>query len=106
MKPLKTLAILVVCWLFTSLSAHVYAQTTINLSSPGTLKNVAEIENVTHLIVTGTIDARDVKFMRDNMPNLAVLDLSGVTIAAYTGNEGTAPTDSKHNLYTSTYPCQ
>ena len=46
---------------------------------------------VTNLTVTGTIDARDFKTMRDNMPLLAVLDLSGVTIAAYTGPDGTHP---------------
>ncbi|MDR0682684.1 MAG: hypothetical protein LBG15_12700, partial [Dysgonamonadaceae bacterium] len=43
-----------------------YAQTTVNLSSPGTLKNVADITSVTDLILTGSIDARDVAFICDN----------------------------------------
>lgn len=37
----------------------------------------------TQLVVTGTIDARDFKFINENMPNLVSLDLSGATIAAY-----------------------
>jgi hypothetical protein len=44
---------------------------------------------VTNLTLSGTIDARDVQFIRENMPVLSVLDLSGVTIEAYTGTEGT-----------------
>ena len=43
---------------------------------------------VTNLTVTGTIDARDFKTMHDNMPSLTVIDLSGATIAAYTGTGG------------------
>jgi uncharacterized repeat protein (TIGR02543 family) len=90
MKSIKKLAVLVICWLFTSLSADVYAQTTINLSSPGTLKNVADIKSVTQLTITGVIDARDFKFMRDSISNLAELDLSGAAISAYYGNDGTS----------------
>jgi hypothetical protein len=82
---------LVVCWLFVSLSAHLDAQTTVNLSSAGTLKDVAGIENVTHLMLTGEIDARDVAFMNNSIPYLAELDLSGTTIVGYKGEEGTDP---------------
>jgi hypothetical protein len=89
MKTLKKLALLVVCWLFASLSAQMYAQTTINLSSAGTLKDVANITSATDLILTGYIDARDIAFIRDNIPNLTVLDLGGVIIAEYTGEGGT-----------------
>jgi len=47
------------------------------------------LSGVTNLTVTGTIDARDFVTMRDNMPLLAILDLSGATIAAYSGTDGT-----------------
>lgn len=57
-------------------------------SAGGTLSTVNE------LTVTGTIDARDFKMMRDSMPVLAVIDLSGVYIAAYTGTDGTYNTNS------------
>ncbi len=49
----------------------------------------AELQTVTDLAITGTIDARDFKAMRDDMPLLAVLDLSEVTITAYSGVNGT-----------------
>ncbi|MDD4671396.1 MAG: leucine-rich repeat protein [Bacteroidales bacterium] len=66
---------------------------TADVPTAGTLSTVASsyLTTVTNLTVTGTIDARDFKTMRDNMPLLAVLDLSGVTIAAYTGPDGTHP---------------
>jgi hypothetical protein len=39
---------------------------------------------ITKLTLIGSIDARDFKTMRDEMPVLAEVDISGVTIAAYT----------------------
>jgi photosystem II stability/assembly factor-like uncharacterized protein len=48
----------------------------------------AELSNTTNLKITGTIDARDFKTMRDNMPLLSDLDLSGVIIQAYSGTAG------------------
>jgi uncharacterized repeat protein (TIGR02543 family) len=63
----------------------------------GTLRDVSGIETVTHLTLTGTINARDVKLMRDNMPFLTELDLSGATVVAYSGEGGTSP-------YSSSYP--
>lgn len=45
---------------------------------------------VTHLVINDTIDSRDFKTMRDNMPNLSTIDLSNAVIAAYNGYEGTA----------------
>ena len=41
------------------------------------------LSTVTNLIVTGTIDARDFKTMRDDMPALTDIDLSGANVAAY-----------------------
>ena len=65
---------------------------TINVSA-GTLFESLTIDErnlITSLTITGTIDARDFKTMRDKMPLLAKLDLSGATIAAYIGSEGTS----------------
>jgi uncharacterized protein (TIGR02145 family) len=69
---------------------------TIQVNTAGTLSSLltaGELNYVTSLTVTGTIDARDFKTMRDNMPNLGVVDLSGTNIAEYTGTEGTYSTD-------------
>jgi len=43
---------------------------------------------LTSLTITGTMDARDFHALM-NIPNLSVLDISGVTIAAYSGTGGT-----------------
>lgn len=60
--------------------------------TPGSLSTVLttiELGTVTNLTLTGTIDARDFKTMRDEMPLLKEIDLTGTTIVAYTGAEGT-----------------
>lgn len=65
---------------------------TIHLSAPALLCEAftdSEKSQVTHLTITGSMDARDFKFMRDDMPNLSVLDLSNVSIIAYKGLKGT-----------------
>lgn len=49
-----------------------------------------EKDTITRLTLIGTIDARDFKTMRDDMPLLAELDLSRVTVVAYEGSEGTS----------------
>jgi hypothetical protein len=51
---------------------------------------------VTSLTITGTIDARDFLVMRDNLPALSVINLSAVTIAAYTGTQGTQGSDNNY----------
>lgn len=52
------------------------------------------LSTITSLTITGTIDARDFKVMRDNMPLLATLDFSAVNIATYTGTAGTGAASS------------
>ncbi|MDD5183671.1 MAG: leucine-rich repeat protein [Paludibacter sp.] len=71
----------------------------INLTAGGLAAALtsAELSTISNMILTGTIDARDFKTMRDNMPQLAYLDISAVNIVAYTGNSGTIGT------YTNTY---
>lgn len=65
---------------------------TINLTAGGDLYYALtswERANVTNLTITGKIDASDFLVMRNVMPALAVLDISGTTIETYTGTEGT-----------------
>jgi len=54
-----------------------------------------ELSTITDIALMGTVDARDFKTIRDNMPALANLDLSAVNIVAYQGNDGT----SRSSLY-------
>jgi M6 family metalloprotease-like protein len=62
-----------------------------SLSSAGTLKDsIPNAYFAAKLTVAGNIDARDIKFIRDNMPVLENLDLSGATIVRYTGADGPA----------------
>lgn len=44
----------------------------------------------TDLTVSGNIDARDIKFMRDSLPVLSVINLEDATIRSYSGNGGTS----------------
>jgi hypothetical protein len=55
-----------------------------------------QLATITSLTLSGTIDARDFKTMRDEMPALTDIDLSGVTIVAYSGTEGT---DRNNGIY-------
>jgi len=83
----KLLSFLFVLLLTYSVSAQVIK--TQAVTTPGTLATLASayLTTVTNLTLTGNIDARDVFTIRDAMPALAVLDLSGVSIKAYNGND-------------------
>jgi len=48
-----------------------------------------QLETITKLTIQGTIDAQDIRFMRDSMPQLSYLDMSNVIIAEYKGDKGT-----------------
>ena len=88
----KILSIIVLALLTTIASAQITK--TINVATPGTLTTLLttnEKTTVTNFTVTGNIDTRDVKCMRDEMTVLAVLDLSAVSIKAYNGSDGTNP---------------
>jgi len=70
---------------------------TLNVTAAGTLNTLiapTEKTTITDLTLTGSIDASDVKFLRDEMPALTNLDLSASNIAAYTGTGGTYSTAS------------
>lgn len=78
-----------------SVLTHAQVSKTLNITTPGTLSTALtadELATVTDLTLTGSIDARDFKTMRDLMPVLAVIDMTGVSIAEYNGTEGTAGT--------------
>lgn len=65
---------------------------TVNLSTPGTLSTSLtqnEKTTVTHLTVTGSIDVRDIKYMRDLMSVLSNIDITNTSIQYYSGTEGT-----------------
>ncbi|MEI8087574.1 MAG: leucine-rich repeat domain-containing protein [Paludibacter sp.] len=66
--------------------------TTVSGIRPGGLEKAVILCSafVTHLVITDSIDSRDFVTMRDNMPNLTVVDLSNAKIVAYNGYEGTA----------------
>ncbi len=88
---MKKLSLIVLCFCFTLLM-HAEVVKTADVSA-GNLKAVLtteELSSVTNLMLTGTIDARDFKTMRDDMIVLAELDLSGVSIVAYNGPDGTS----------------
>lgn len=88
--------------LFTLLANVLTAQIskTIDVTTPGSLSTLLTTEEkttVTDLTLTGNIDARDVKCMRDEMTVLANIDISVVSIMEYTGADGTVS-------QTTTYP--
>jgi len=54
-------------------------------NTPGKLASIVDDDTqITTLIVTGTMDARDFRFIADSLRELTTLDLSQVTIKAYT----------------------
>jgi hypothetical protein len=61
------------------------------VTQPGTLHDAvgSKLASVTKLIITGSIDDRDFKTMRDEMPLLSELDLSDGVIVEYAGTDGT-----------------
>lgn len=74
-----------------------FSQTTFNLSSAGTLSVLAEqagikVDTITRLKLTGSMDARDFKTIRDLMTSLEDLDISSAEICYYKGTDGTIGT--------------
>jgi hypothetical protein len=67
---------------------------TVNITAGGLASalTASEKSTITNLTITGTIDARDFKTMRDNMDILKVIDIEAVSIVAYHGAEGTEST--------------
>lgn len=57
----------------------------INVASAGELSSAVEDKSADRLVVKGVIDARDLKFIAEEMTSLETLDLSGAQIVAYKG---------------------
>jgi len=71
-----------------SIFGHAQVTKTINLETSGSLSTLLtedEKSTITDLTVTGTIDARDIKCMRDQIAHITNLDLSNSNIATYEG---------------------
>lgn len=86
---MKKASFLIVCMLC-SFFATAQLNKSLTNTSGGltTALTLYEKNNVTHLTLRGTIDARDFKTMRDEMLKLVWIDLSQATIEAYSGNAG------------------
>ncbi len=66
---------------------------TYNVPKAGQLKSqlsAKEASNVTHLFLSGRINARDFQLLRDSISHLEVLDLSNVNVATMVGKGGTS----------------
>lgn len=82
-----------------ALAAHAAVATaqvskTYFVSKAGTLVSMMteeEANSITHLTLTGKINAIDFKHLRDEFKNLEVLDISNASITMYSGKEGTYP---------------
>lgn len=72
----------------------------VNVANAGTLSTLltaSEKLTVTDLTVTGNIDARDFKFMHEDLAVLSVLDMSNVNIMKYNGLGGTINDNMSYN---------
>lgn len=86
-----------------NLQANFYRELTVNMPEGGNLRDsVYDSNSVSKLTVTGNIDARDIKFMRDNLPLTTYIDLSNAHIATYTGSDGTV--DGNYYYAENTFP--
>jgi len=84
----KTISFLIL--LCFTVMLHAQVSKTVNCTAGGLAAALTSNEktSVTNLTITGTIDARDFKAMRDSMILLEELDLNDVTIVAYSGAGG------------------
>lgn len=84
-----------------SLEATAQMSKTYFVSKPGTLISMMtqeEANKVTHLTLTGKLNAEDFRHLRDEFPSLKVLDVSNAEIKMYSGKSGTYP-DGKFYIY-------
>lgn len=71
------------------------------VGKPGTLISMMtedEANSITHLTLTGKINAEDFKHLRDEFTNLRILDISNADIRMYAGKSGTYP-NGKFYIY-------
>jgi uncharacterized protein YjdB len=84
----KILLLLLSCCFAVLLQAQVSKTVSCTAGGLSALLTSTEKSSITNLTLTGIIDARDFVTMRDNMPVLAVIDISGVAIVAFTDTQG------------------
>lgn len=80
---------------------------TFYVSKPGTLISMmteAEANSITHLTLTGKLNAEDFRHLRDEFAQLKVLDISNAEIKMYAGKSGTYPTASSTSTCPTSYP--
>jgi Leucine-rich repeat (LRR) protein len=100
---MKKTIILAISVCFSLIShAQVAKALTINAGKLSSALTSIEKSTITNLTLTGTIDDRDFKTMRDEMPALSELDISGATVTAYNGTDGTYP--YKHDYLANVFP--
>lgn len=89
---MKKLGLLFVSMLLCTIMQAAVSKT-VNVTTAGTLHTYfssSEYTTVTELIISGSIDARDFKFMRDTLIAIEKIDMRAVSIAQYNGAAGTA----------------
>jgi hypothetical protein len=89
----RTILLLLSILIALIINAQVSKTVTIVAGGLSSALTSTEKTTVTNLTITGTVDARDFKTMRDDVSSLAVLNLSGATIVTYTGPDGTYGSD-------------
>lgn len=80
--------ILLCCVLVLAFGTWSQVSKTITVTTAGTLTSLLtdnEKSTITNLTIEGTIDARDIVCLRDNLSSLRSLDMSAVTIQSYDG---------------------
>ncbi len=98
MRKLIVILLLVLC---TNVVMAQVVSKTINLTTVGTLSTLLtanEKSTVTNLTITGKIDARDFRCMRDELRLLTEIDLSETSIEFYNGVGGT-DNDTRSSSY-------
>ena len=74
-----------------TLGATAQVSKTYYVSKPGTLISMMteeEANSITHLTLTGKLNAEDFRHLRDEFPSLKVLDISNAEIKMYSGKAG------------------
>jgi len=84
-----------------TLGATAQVSKTYYVSKPGTLISMMteeEANSITHLTLTGKLNAEDFRHLRDEFSSLKVLDISNAEIKMYSGKAGTYP-NGKFYIY-------
>ncbi len=93
----KGLLIFAILGIITSMLSAQEVTKTLSVTPGGLYKAITlpEKKAITHLVLTGSINAEDFKTMRDAMPVLTFIDLSRVRIVEYKGKKGTVANAKK-----------